>query len=151
MPEDLPSWPESASKLYRPSDRFMSEKWVPTFADRGCHVVSVTDPPRPYSRLCRPRCQTKIFKWNFHPLTSIRVWNVILRSQITIKTHIICYSIGGFSSPVLFPAVWYIHVGCAQFWTRWKHLSYATNSFGLIFRGQSNIRPPPPLFKWALP
>jgi hypothetical protein len=37
-------WSESASELYRPSDRRLSEKLVPTFADRGCHVVSVTDP-----------------------------------------------------------------------------------------------------------
>jgi hypothetical protein len=27
-----------------PSDRRLSAKLVPTFADRGCHVVSVTDP-----------------------------------------------------------------------------------------------------------
>jgi CBS-domain-containing membrane protein len=38
------SWLESASELYRPSDRSLSEKLVPTFADRGCHVVRVTDP-----------------------------------------------------------------------------------------------------------
>jgi hypothetical protein len=37
-------WPESASKLYRPSDRRLSAKLVPTFADGGCNVVSVTDP-----------------------------------------------------------------------------------------------------------
>jgi hypothetical protein len=37
-------WPESASELYRPSDRRVSAKLVPTFADRGCHVVRVTDP-----------------------------------------------------------------------------------------------------------
>jgi hypothetical protein len=37
-------WPESASELYRPSDRRLSAKLVSTFADRGCHVVSVTDP-----------------------------------------------------------------------------------------------------------
>jgi hypothetical protein len=36
--------PESASELYRPSDRRLSTKLVPTFADIGCHVVSVTDP-----------------------------------------------------------------------------------------------------------
>jgi hypothetical protein len=33
-----------ASELYRPSNRRLSAKWLPTFADRGCHVVSVTDP-----------------------------------------------------------------------------------------------------------
>jgi hypothetical protein len=37
-------WYESASELYRPSDRRLSEKLVPTFADRGFDVVSVTDP-----------------------------------------------------------------------------------------------------------
>jgi hypothetical protein len=28
-------WPESASELYRPSERHLSAKLVPTFADRG--------------------------------------------------------------------------------------------------------------------
>jgi hypothetical protein len=37
-------WSESASELYRPSDCRLSVKWLPTFADRRCHVVSVTDP-----------------------------------------------------------------------------------------------------------
>jgi hypothetical protein len=37
-------WPESASEVYRPSDGRLSTKLVPTFADRGCHVVSVMDP-----------------------------------------------------------------------------------------------------------
>jgi hypothetical protein len=37
-------WSESASELYRPSDRRLSTKLMPTFADRGCHMVSVTDP-----------------------------------------------------------------------------------------------------------
>jgi hypothetical protein len=37
-------WPEFESELYRPSDRRLSAKLVPTFADRVCHVVSVTDP-----------------------------------------------------------------------------------------------------------
>jgi hypothetical protein len=37
-------WSESASELYRPSDRRFSAKWLPAFADKGCHVVSVTDP-----------------------------------------------------------------------------------------------------------
>jgi hypothetical protein len=37
-------WLESASELYRPSDRRLSAKLVPTFADRWCHVVSVTNP-----------------------------------------------------------------------------------------------------------
>jgi hypothetical protein len=28
----------------RPTDRRLSAKWLPTFADRWCHVVSVADP-----------------------------------------------------------------------------------------------------------
>jgi hypothetical protein len=37
-------WPESASELYRPSNRLLSTNLVPTFGDRGCHVVGVTNP-----------------------------------------------------------------------------------------------------------
>jgi hypothetical protein len=37
-------WPKSARELYRPSDRRLSAKLVPTFADRESHVVSVTVP-----------------------------------------------------------------------------------------------------------
>jgi hypothetical protein len=37
-------WPDPASELYRPRDLRMSTKLVPTLEDRGCHVVSVTDP-----------------------------------------------------------------------------------------------------------
>jgi hypothetical protein len=40
-------WPESSSELYRPCDPHLSAKLMPTFADRGCHVVSVTDLLRP--------------------------------------------------------------------------------------------------------
>jgi hypothetical protein len=47
-------WPESASEIYWTGDRLLSANFVPNFADRGCHVVSVTDPPRPYSWLYRP-------------------------------------------------------------------------------------------------
>jgi hypothetical protein len=39
-----PPWSESASELYRPSDRRLSAKWLWTFTDRGCHVVGVADP-----------------------------------------------------------------------------------------------------------
>jgi hypothetical protein len=35
---------ESASELCWPCDRRLSAKWLPTFTDRGCHVVGVTDP-----------------------------------------------------------------------------------------------------------
>jgi YD repeat-containing protein len=36
--------PESVSELYRLSDRRLSAKLMPTFAEKGCRVVSVTDP-----------------------------------------------------------------------------------------------------------
>jgi hypothetical protein len=36
--------PDTASELYRPRDRRLSVKLVPTIADRGCRVVSATDP-----------------------------------------------------------------------------------------------------------
>jgi hypothetical protein len=45
------TWPESASEIYRPSYRRLSAKLVPTFTDRGCHVVSVTDPEAVFSVL----------------------------------------------------------------------------------------------------
>jgi hypothetical protein len=45
---------KNASELYRPSDRRLSAKLVPIFADRGCHLVRVTRPLWPYSRLPRP-------------------------------------------------------------------------------------------------
>jgi hypothetical protein len=32
------------SELYRPSDRRLSANLVATFADKGCRVVSATDP-----------------------------------------------------------------------------------------------------------
>jgi hypothetical protein len=38
------SWTEYACELYRSSDRRLSAKLVPTFADRECRVVNVTDP-----------------------------------------------------------------------------------------------------------
>jgi hypothetical protein len=44
IPLKNPRWPEFASELYRPSDRRLLAKLVPTFADRGCRVVSATDP-----------------------------------------------------------------------------------------------------------
>jgi hypothetical protein len=36
--------PEFARELYRQNDRCLSAKLLPTFADKGCHLVSVTDP-----------------------------------------------------------------------------------------------------------
>jgi hypothetical protein len=41
---NLTLWPGSASELYRPNDRPLSANLVTIFAERGCHVVSATDP-----------------------------------------------------------------------------------------------------------
>jgi hypothetical protein len=59
--------PESASELCRPSDRRLSAKLLPTFSDRGCLVVSVTDPYgrplgfRDRSRYCFFRVDPHLF------------------------------------------------------------------------------------------
>jgi hypothetical protein len=37
-------WSESARELYQLSDRRLLAKLVPTFVDRGCHMVSMMDP-----------------------------------------------------------------------------------------------------------
>jgi hypothetical protein len=50
----LNSWLWSASQLYRPSDRSLLAKLVPTFADRACRVVSATDSHGRQSRFSRP-------------------------------------------------------------------------------------------------
>jgi hypothetical protein len=40
----LAPWAGSTSELYRPRDRHLSAKLVPTFAAEECRVVSATDP-----------------------------------------------------------------------------------------------------------
>jgi hypothetical protein len=47
--KDTP-WPESASELCRPSDRRLSAKLVPTFADRGVPRGQHDGSLQPYSR-----------------------------------------------------------------------------------------------------
>jgi hypothetical protein len=49
---------ESANELYRQNYRCLSAKLVPTFADRRCHVVSVTDP---YDRILHFLEQSRYF------------------------------------------------------------------------------------------
>jgi hypothetical protein len=46
-------WPEFASELYRASDRRLSAKLVPTFADRGFPRGQRDGSLRPYSRFSR--------------------------------------------------------------------------------------------------
>jgi hypothetical protein len=42
--ENKTPWPKFTSKRYRPSDRRLSTKLVPTFTDIECHMVNVADP-----------------------------------------------------------------------------------------------------------
>jgi hypothetical protein len=64
-------WPESASELYRPSNRRLWSKLVPTFADRGCHLVSMTDP---YSRILRFLDRSCHFFFQVAPQLHSRGW-----------------------------------------------------------------------------
>jgi hypothetical protein len=64
-------WSESTSELYRPIDRRLSAKWLPTFADRGCHVVSVTDP---YCRILGFLDRSRYFLYQVAPQLYLRGW-----------------------------------------------------------------------------
>jgi hypothetical protein len=64
-------WSESASELYRPSDRRLSATLVPTLADRGCHVVSVTDP---YGLILGFLDQSRYFFFQVAPQLYSRGW-----------------------------------------------------------------------------
>jgi hypothetical protein len=72
------------SELYRPSDRRFSAKLVPTLADRGCRVVSSTNPHGHQFWFSRPE---PLFLWNSssiiltrlsgprsRPTTSQKIW-----------------------------------------------------------------------------
>jgi hypothetical protein len=63
-------WPESASELYRPSDRRLSVKLVSTFS-RGCHVVSVSDP---YDRILAFLDRSRYFLFQLAPQLYSRGW-----------------------------------------------------------------------------
>jgi hypothetical protein len=64
-------WTESASELYRPSDRHLSAKLVLTFEDRGSHVVSVTDP---YGRILGFLDRSPYFFFQVAPQLYSRGW-----------------------------------------------------------------------------
>jgi hypothetical protein len=57
-------WHESASELYRPTDRRLSAKLVSTFADRRYRVVSMTDP---YGRILEFLDQSRYFFFQVAP------------------------------------------------------------------------------------
>jgi hypothetical protein len=58
-------------ELYRPSDRSLSAKLVSTFADRGSHVVSVTDP---YDRILGFLDRSRYFFFQVAPQLYSRGW-----------------------------------------------------------------------------
>jgi hypothetical protein len=62
---------ESASELYRASDRRLSAKLLPTFADRGYRVVSVTDP---YGRSLGFLDRSRYYLSQVAPQLSSRGW-----------------------------------------------------------------------------
>jgi hypothetical protein len=70
---------------YRPSDRSLSAKLVPTLADRGCRVVSATDPhgrnlgyldPKPLLLISSNSSTilTRLSEPRFRPTTSQKIW-----------------------------------------------------------------------------
>jgi hypothetical protein len=64
-------WPESANELYRPSDRRFLAKLVPTLADMGCHVASVTGP---YGRILGFLDRSLYFFFQAAPQLYSRSW-----------------------------------------------------------------------------
>jgi hypothetical protein len=68
---NLTPWPESASELYRLSESRLSAKPVPTFVDRGCHVVSVTDS---YGRILGFLDRSRNFFFQIDPQLYSRGW-----------------------------------------------------------------------------
>jgi hypothetical protein len=64
-------WHESASELYRPSDRRLSAKLLPTFADTECHVVIATDP---YTRIFGFLDWSRYFFFQVAPQLYLRDW-----------------------------------------------------------------------------
>jgi hypothetical protein len=54
-----------------PTERPLSAKWLPTFADKGCHVVSVTDP---YGRILDFLDRSRYFFFQVAPQLCSRSW-----------------------------------------------------------------------------
>jgi hypothetical protein len=81
-------WLESSSELYRPSDRSLAAKLVPTFADRGCHVVSVTDP---YGRIIEFLDRLSVEFWH---LFSVQSFNASYPLNSLKQPWTVCPSFG---------------------------------------------------------
>jgi hypothetical protein len=76
VPKKLNStpWSEYASEPYWPSYRRLSVKWLPTFVDRGCHVVSVK---------CFPSYNFSIHRKCWSHLTNIK-YDEFIRQAVSI-------------------------------------------------------------------
>jgi hypothetical protein len=96
----LNPWPWSTSELCRPRDRRLSAKLVPTSADRGCRVVSVTDP---YGHILgfldRTCCVNPIDNTHYAPVTTTPTtrteWNTRTLAQVCcvrkLNIHPCCF------------------------------------------------------------
>jgi hypothetical protein len=76
-------WPESASELYRPSDRRLSVTLVPTFEHTECRVVSVTDP---YGRILGFLDRSRYFLFQEAPQLYTRGWVDTVRDPLLRKS-----------------------------------------------------------------
>jgi hypothetical protein len=75
-------WPESASELYRTSDCRLSAKLVPTFADRRCQVISVTDS---YGRVLGFLDQSRYFFFQVAPQLHLRGWEDLVTDSLLLR------------------------------------------------------------------
>jgi hypothetical protein len=64
-------WPDSGSELYRSNDSRLSANLMPTFEDRVCHLVSVTDP---YGRILGFLDRSRYFFFQVAPQLYSRGW-----------------------------------------------------------------------------
>jgi hypothetical protein len=94
-------WSESASELYRPSDRRLSAKLMTTFADRGCYVVSVTDP---YSRILGFLGRNRYFSFKYLlTCTHEAEWyNGLIITHMFVTMYITITILDIFHRPVLY-------------------------------------------------
>jgi hypothetical protein len=136
-------------ELYRTSARRFSAKLVPTSADRGCHVVSVTDP---YGRIlgCLDRtcCVNPIDNTHYAPITSLEHFTKYItrtleqstnnKGQITHNGYNTkrMQKIDSFSIHSDIPTC-RLHI-YTQYWLRQYHLIFRLFSIGMSARGDQS-------------
>jgi hypothetical protein len=111
---DETPWPESTSAVHRPSDRRLSAKLVPTFADRGCQLVSVTFP---YGRILRFLEQSRYSFLQVAPQLYSRGWvnpvlDLVLPRKPSSAENAFCWMLNNFYhwySVIKFSSCWKIH------------------------------------------